>query len=133
MGADASALRQELIAAAFPIIDDAAHSVERDLAASAPTDTGEMSQSGEVSTSAAGTGATASVTFTADHASFQDEGTGPHTIQGSPFLAFEIGGQTVIVRSVQHPGSTKNRGWFTDRFNELAEPALQAAADSVLG
>lgn len=132
MAADATALRLAISDAALPIIEDAGRALERELAAAAPIDTGELSQSGEVTAQPAGTGASASVTFTAEHASFLDSGTGPHEITGNPFLAFDVGGQTVVVRSVQHPGSTKHRGWFSDRVRDSGPVLLQTAADTHL-
>lgn len=109
--------------------------VERDLAAAAPSDTGELSESGQVTVAGTGSGAVATVTFTAGHASFQDDGTGPHDIFGSPWLAFDSGGEKVILRAdrtpVHHPGSTKNRGWFTDGVVEAGERAAQPAVDTV--
>lgn len=52
--------------------------------------------------------------YTVDHASYLDDGTGPHQITGNPLLAFPWHGMQVIVRSVQHPGSQIHKGWFSD-------------------
>ncbi len=60
---------------------------------------------------------TGAVEVTAEHASFVDEGTQPHPIEGNPLLAFEIGGETVIVHSAQHPGTTA-QPFFTDNATE---------------
>jgi hypothetical protein len=118
MAADMTALTQAIIAAAPTICDEAAHLREADIAAAAPIDTGALSQSGTVDTQGTADGAVSTLKFTEEYAGFLDEGTGPHEIAGNPLLAFEWGGQTVIVHSVQHPGSTKHKGWFTDRATD---------------
>lgn len=132
MPVDATALRQQLTSSALPIVDSAGHALERDIAGSAPVVTGEFSQSGQVDSSDFGTGARATVTFTAEHASFLDEGTGPHRIEGNPLLAFDVGGQTIVVRSVNHPGSVKHKGIISDRTTEIGEQLLQQATEEVL-
>lgn len=58
--------------------------------------------------------------YTAEHASYLDEGTGPHEIVGNPLLSFMWNGQRVIVHSVQHPGSMLHVGWFTDAVTDDA-------------
>lgn len=57
------------------------------------------------------------VVYEAEHATFTDEGTAPHTIEGNPLLAFEWEGELVIVHSVEHPGTT-GTFWFTDTFTD---------------
>lgn len=57
--------------------------------------------------------------FTSPHASYSDEGTEPHDIQGNPLLAFQWQGSLVIVHSVHHPG-TPRTGWFTDNVTDDA-------------
>lgn len=134
MATDVTQLISALVDQVVPITDDAAQAMERDIALAAPIDTGALSRSGQVATVPNGAGATATLTFTEDYASYLDEGTGPHTITGNPLLAFQWGGQTVIVHSVQHPGSTKNVGWFTDRATDDAmwSDFVQAAFDSTV-
>lgn len=69
--------------------------------------------------------------YTAEHASYLDEGTGPHEITGNPLLAFHWGGQLVIVHSVQHPGSTMHVGWFSNTVTDESWAAeLETAMDS---
>lgn len=69
--------------------------------------------------------------YTAEHASYLDEGTGPHTIEGNPLLAFHWGGQQVIVHSVQHPGSTMHVGWFSNTVTDESWAAeLETAMDA---
>lgn len=128
MATDTTALRLAILDAAPVICDDAARLRESDIAAAAPIDTGALSQSGEVQTTPTGDGAVSVIRFTEEYAGYLDEGTGPHTITGNPLLAFEWGGQTVIVHSVQHPGSTKHKGWFTDRAGDEGLWALAVQA-----
>lgn len=73
---------------------------------------------------------TTQVAYTAEHATFTDEGTAPHEIRGNPLLAFEWEGQLVIVHSVQHPGTTGTRWWSDTMTDERWAEALQHAADS---
>lgn len=62
----------------------------------------------------------------ADYSSFVDEGTGPHRIDGNPLLAFTASdGTRVVVRYVNHPGTTRT-GWWSDPTGNLLE-YLQAA------
>ena len=74
-------------------------------------------------------GLTATIAYTAEHASYTDEGTVPHEIRGNPLLAFEWEGQLVIVHSVQHPG-TAGTHWWADVVNDasLARALEDAAA-----
>lgn len=61
---------------------------------------------------------TGTLAYTAEHASYLDEGSEPHLIEGNPLLSFMWNGQRVIVHSVQHPGSTIHKGWFSDVTGE---------------
>lgn len=131
MATDVSMLALAVIDAAVPICEIAADLREADIAAAAPIDTGALSQSGEVSVQGTGDGAVATIKFTEDYAGFLDSGTGPHRIEGNPYLAFNWNGVDVVVRSVNHPGSTLHKGWFTDRAldDSLWGLACQAAID----
>lgn len=60
---------------------------------------------------------TGEIAFTAEHASYVNDGTSPHQIVGNPLLAFQWEGQTVIVHSVNHPGTTANP-FFSDGVTE---------------
>jgi hypothetical protein len=130
MAADVLGLTQAIIAAAPSICDAAAMLRVETIAATAPRDTGALAESGEVATQASNDGAVSTIKFTADYASYLDEGTGPHEIVGNPLLAFDWGGTTVIVHSVQHPGSTKNVDWFSGPA--LDESAWALAVQEVL-
>lgn len=64
------------------------------------------------------------------HAIFIESGTRPHRIDGNPFLAFTVGGQSVVVRSVQHPG-TKAQHVLRDTLDNDLTAAFEQAASSV--
>lgn len=74
-------------------------------------------------------GLTATVEYPVDYASYVAEGTDPHPIQGNPLLSFfwPKMGKQVIVRSVNHPGTTANPWWDNlvnaDHFAELLDNA----------
>lgn len=132
--ADFSQVREQLTVAVERICDDGANLLMRDIAATdAPIGlTGELSRDWDVVTTTAGNGAVSHASFNAEHASYQQDGSGPHLIEGNPYLAFDGGfGQTVIVRRVNHPGSTVNRGW-ADKLKSESDwaQACQAALDS---
>lgn len=128
MPVDTSALQQALIEAAPEIVAEAADLMRNDIDLSAPVDTGALVQSSQVDTQANPQGATATLRYTEEYAGFLDTGTGPHAITGNPYLAFQIGGQTVIVHSVEHPGSHKWDGWFTDKAGDESLWATQVQA-----
>lgn len=134
MPVDVTGLVTAVIDAAPRICEDAAEAMERDVTLSAPVDTGALSRSGQVQTTASGTGAVSTLTYTEEYASFLEDGTGPHVIEGNPLLAFQWGGQTVIVHSVNHPGSTKWKGWFSNKAEDesLWGLLVQAAADGTV-
>lgn len=74
---------------------------------------------------------TATISYLAEHASFTDEGTDPHRIEGNPLLAFEIDGTTVIVHFVDHPG-TEGTHWWTDIMSDANwADVLDTAAENV--
>lgn len=128
MAVDTSALRQVIASGAETAVRQAVEALAADVdATAAPIDEGALVASRR--TEAFGT--VARLSYDAEHASYQDEGTGPHTIEGNPFLAFEVGGVRVVVRSVQHPGSTVNKGWFTDSVQawpEFVQREVEAGA-----
>lgn len=71
------------------------------------------------------------IAYLADHASYTDEGTDPHRIEGNPLLAFEVDGELVIVRFVDHPGTDGTRWWSDTMTDENWQNALDNAADRV--
>jgi bacteriophage HK97-gp10 putative tail-component len=118
VAADVSALVAALIDAAGPITQEAAELMRNDVNLSAPVDTGALVASGEVDVAPNGQGAVATLRYTEDYASYLEDGTSEHTITGSPYLSFMWNGQQVIVHSVQHPGSTKHKEWFSSKAND---------------
>lgn len=74
-------------------------------------------------------GLESAIDYPVEYASFTDEGTQPHVIEGNPLLAFETGdGELVIVRSVFHPG-TERTGWYSDLMtDENYQQALDDAS-----
>lgn len=73
-----------------------------------------------------------SLAYTAEYASFTDEGSDPHTIEGNPLLAFNwpAVGKFMIVHSVQHPGSSGTRWWSDKMTPDNWAQMLQEAFDS---
>lgn len=72
------------------------------------------------------------ITYPTMNANYQEEGTQPHPIvarvgralvfvwpAGPPELASPRGSSRFAFRSVMHPGSTINVGWFTKRANAV--------------
>lgn len=71
------------------------------------------------------------IAYLSEHASFTDEGTGPHRIEGNPLLAFHIDGELVIVHFVDHPGTTGTHWWSDTMAEESWQNALDGAAERV--
>ncbi len=73
-----------------------------------------------------------SLAYTAAYASFTDEGSDPHTIEGNPLLAFNWPkvGKVMILHSVQHPGTQGTRWWSNsvnpDHWAEILQEAFDA-------
>jgi hypothetical protein len=86
-------------------VNQAANDLVQRSAAAAPVKTGTLRASIHTDGAhAAGTEVSAKVSTGGEadaYAVFVHEGTGPHTIEGHPFLAFN----GIVVRSVQHPGT----------------------------
>lgn len=90
---------------------------ESDLKRTSPVDTGNMRQK----TTVRDRPGTIEATVDTDYAQFVSEGTAPHKITArrpGGALRFQWRGQTVIVRSVNHPGTQPNP-WFTDSVKRL--------------
>lgn len=64
----------------------------------------------------------ASVEYPGDLPNYLEDGTGPHRIDGNPLLVFDWpkAGGVVYLRHVNHPGSRKHVGWFSDTWNDEA-------------
>ncbi len=64
---------------------------------------------------------------TAPHAAFVDKGTPPHLIvpRSARVLAFDVNGELVFARRVNHPG-TKATGWFDKVMTDEWNRALRA-------
>lgn len=74
------------------------------------------------------------VEATADEASYTDEGTDPHRIEGNPILAFSWparGGGVFFFRAVNHPG-TPAQHWFGEPMPAYFQDALDAAEAAVV-
>lgn len=115
MSVDSSALRTLLRDTAATGFADACETMAGFTRDEAPVDTGATRDSVTVTPGAGPPSLSATLDVPTPQAQWCDEGTGPHPIVGNPLLAFEWQGRTVIVHSVNHPGSTKHVGWFSQR------------------
>lgn len=97
----------------------------------APRNTGALGESFQATVGSAGTVITGTIVNTQQYASMVDEGTAPHEIQGNPLLAFDVGGVTVIVHSVQHPGTDPDGFWTDNMTDEQWAFLLQEAFESL--
>lgn len=104
--------------------------LERIVKDAAPVSSGETRDA--ITVDVAGGGGTISITVDSptEQSSFTDEGTVAHKIEGNPLLAFEMGGATVIVHSVNHPGTTAQH-WFDQPMDGYFQAALDVAAATV--
>ncbi|NUS58673.1 MAG: hypothetical protein HOV66_28050 [Streptomycetaceae bacterium] len=116
------------------VIRKGLHDIERDGKVLAPVDTGNLE--GSISTDVDGDGLGGVVGPTADYGAYVEYGTEPHVIRAhGGYLKFTIGGRTVFVRQVNHPGTAPQpyMGPAFDRNVPGVERALgQAGEDSVL-
>lgn len=94
--------------------------------------TGEMEASGHADLFTANDSeVSGAITYDAPQAAFTDEGTAPHVIEGNPLLAFNVGGLTIIVPRVDHPGYAGDQ-WFSDTVtDDNWQAKLSDAAASV--
>jgi hypothetical protein len=113
---DSSALREDLRRRAEDAFQAATEEMVVFARAETPVDTGDTREAAHIEPGAS-SAPLLSATLVVDtpQARYTDEGTGPHVIEGNPLLVFEWGGRTVFFRSVNHPGSTKHVGWFSER------------------
>src|SRR5689334_8987992 len=81
---------------------------------------GETRDSGEVQNRGGGQGSYSyEISFPTPQALFTDQGTKPHEITptSKKALAFKVGGATVIVKRVDHPGTSATE-WFSKLATE---------------
>lgn len=134
MSVDLSAVIADLENGAADALADTAQALANEANLKAPIgETGDLSRGAQVTQNPSpGAFMTATVENDTPYASFVDEGTGAHPIDGNPFLAFTVGGQRVVVRHVNHPGTSPQPFW-TDTFNESTfADQLQASLDTLL-
>lgn len=122
MPVDVSALRAELENRGNRAFVRASNQAFDELIDRAPYRDGELVDSGRLLSEVGAGGDTYSgrIEFTAPQALWTDEGTRPHEIEGNPWLVFEVGGETIFVKSprvVNHPG-TPRTGWFSDYLTD---------------
>lgn len=89
-----------------------------------PVDTGNLRAHNQMlPTRRTATKVTSGVENRAQYAAAVHDGARPHTIRArrKKALRFRIGGKTVIVRSVRHPGN-RARPWLTRALREVAPP-----------
>ena len=123
---DASDLRRGLDDWTIEVHDRAAENLIDRVYERIPIATGRLRGSGQRTLGTR----TASIEFTAEHASFTDEGTDDHEVTGNPLLAFFWQGALVIVHSVFVSGVTE-QGWFSDVMtDDNYQQELNDAAES---
>lgn len=93
-------------------------------------ETGELKASIVAVIGSTGLVNTGSIETDAPQAAFTNDGTRPHPIVGSPLLAFSIGGETVIVHSVAHPGNAATHWWDNTATEAAWLEALEQAAEA---
>lgn len=100
--------------------------------AAAPVVTGELRDSLELTVGGVGSTVTGTIAFLAPQAGWTNDGTRPHEITGDP-LVFEVGGQTVFVTRVSHPGYAGSE-WFDKAVtDDTWAAAVQQALDGLSG
>ena len=95
---------------------DAVAVMADELDSQVPVKTGELRSSQQVKASLSrGQVLSSTIEYPSDVASFLEDGTRPHLITGNPLLVFfwPRVGRVVFFRHVNHPGSTKRKGWFS--------------------
>ncbi len=129
--ADVSGLLVELENLATQAFVDAQQAFIELLIEAAPRKTGALAESFRASVGSTGVVVTGEIWNTQQYASYVDEGTAPHEIQGNPLLAFDFGGTTVIVHSVQHPGTDPDPFWTDHVTDDQWAFLLQQSLDSL--
>ena len=104
------------------VLVHSANYLKTEMEARVPVDTGRLKQSIQVRVS----GKRITVGPDTPYAEYVEFGTAPHVIKPkkSNVLAFQAGGRTVIVRSVNHPGT---------KAQPFVRPAFEAWVDTLGG
>lgn len=126
-------LRRKLEEEALRLAEDAADIIAERLDDVVPRDSGTLADSQEIRVFVNGPKVSAKIGYSAPHAKFTDEGGDPHPIvaKNVSFLLFEgtneRAGTTVLVPSVNHPGSEGTK-WYSDNVTASAwSVAIEAA------
>jgi hypothetical protein len=120
-----SQLRELVKARARVVFDAAVERTLEGLKAEAPVDTGELRDSGYIrQKTETGPRLSAVISFEAEQGVFTDEGTKPHKISVRTKKVLSDG-KNFFGTSVNHPGSTKHIGWFTDAAPFIWRRALK--------
>lgn len=134
MAVDTTGLRSQVARLNRRIFDDAAQGMLKEAEGAAPVDTGETVRSGRIAARAqAATAQRAKLRFPTPQAEWTDAGTRPHVIRPKTkrALAFTVGGRSVVVTRVNHPGNPGTR-WFTDTVTDSRwRSLLQRAANTI--
>ena len=79
-------------------------------------------------------GKKATIRYTANHASFTDEGTAPHRIFGNPLLVFYWPkvGKIMYLPRVNHPGTAPQRWWTRTMAPKHVLSVMQSVARGVV-
>lgn len=118
---------------AVQVGDVCAQELENIVRDAAPVgETGELRDSVSAEASGGAPVVTVHIEASSDHASYTDEGTPPHKIEGNPLLAFDWpkAGKFMIVHSVNHPGTPAQR-WFEEPMPGYLDQALDIAVAQV--
>lgn len=104
---DNSGVRSDANAAARDVVRRISRRVLNRSAILCPVDTGRLRASGRMSLREGPRGPQGVVEYPVSYAAAVHDGSRPHTIRArkKKALKFQMGGQTVIVKSVRHPGS----------------------------
>ena len=125
----ADPLEQLLINFVNSRIGQAVDNIDNGIRERAPVDTGRLRQSIQVDDQTAADVVRIVVSVDDEEADryglFQDLGTAPHIIEVRDAQALSDGSNFFGTR-VNHPGSTRNRGWFSDApFDEWLSQAFE--------
>lgn len=98
----------------------------------APEKTGQLRKSGKVSqVRRFGTSFVITIEFTAPQAEWLEKGTKPHVIEAKGFGAMRfysaVAGEVIQATIINHPGSKKHRGWFTNGLKPAWTRSLRQA------